>query len=105
MFAVKQDDVKGIGGLTKVPEYISRAEESDLLELIDRNRWSTELKRRVQHYGFRYDYKRRTVGTQGYMGMLPGWLQALAERLEYDGFVGQTPDQCAINEYLPGQGI
>lgn len=105
MLATKQEDLKGIHGLTCIPDYITAAEEKDLLELIDRQNWSNELKRRVQHYGYRYDYKRRSVAQSGYMGALPGWLLALAERLEYDGLISETPDQCAINEYLPGQGI
>lgn len=105
MLANRLEDVKGIHGLTCVPDYISAAEERDLLELIDRNRWSSEFKRRVQHYGYRYDYRRRNVPESGYLGMLPGWLQALAERLQYDGLIAETPDQCVINEYLPGQGI
>lgn len=96
-------NVEGIEGLTYVPDYLSKAEEADLRFLIDREAWSTELKRRVQHYGYRYDYRRRQAGR--YLGRLPGWLMALADRMRYDGLITTLPDQCAINEYLPGQGI
>jgi alkylated DNA repair dioxygenase AlkB len=98
-------NLHGIQGLTYVPEYVSKAEEDDLFLLVDRSNWSTELKRRVQHYGYRYDYKRRQADSRSYLGRLPGWLLALAERLHYDGLIARVPDQSAINEYLPGQGI
>ncbi len=42
-----------IPGLTYIPEYIPPDEQSQLLDLIDRHPWSAELKRRVQHYGYK----------------------------------------------------
>lgn len=67
--------------------------------------WSTELKRRVQHYGWRYDYRARNVTPEDYLGPLPDWLSAIAEQLVVDGHFDRAPDQVIINEYLPGQGI
>ncbi len=99
------ENLHGIHGLTYLPNYISAAEETDLLDIIDHKPWSTELRRRMQYYGYRYDTRRRTTGAAGHVDTLPGWLLALAERLRWDGLVAQIPDQSAINEYLPGQGI
>lgn len=44
-------------GLTYVENFITNEEERELLEHIDRGQWLFDLKRRVQHYGYKYDYK------------------------------------------------
>lgn len=92
-------------GLRYIPNYLSSDEQIHLLETIDWQPWSSELRRRVQHYGFRYDYKKRAVEPSMYLGELPGWLDNLAERLHQDGLTDTAPDQVIINEYEPGQGI
>lgn len=95
----------GIPGLLCVPEYLSPEEEQRLTSQIDNSPWLTDLKRRVQHYGWRYDYKKRAVNAEMYLGALPAWLIPLAQRLSDDGFIDGQPDQAIINEYEPGQGI
>lgn len=67
--------------------------------------WSEELKRRVQHFGYRYDYRVRMVTNESYLGPLPEWLEALSKRLVETGHFNAMPDQVIANEYLPGQGI
>src|SRR5262245_18798831 len=94
-----------IPGLIYVPEYLNADREQDLIEVIDRQPWLTELKRRVQHYGYRYDYKARQVLPEMYLGPLPDWLQSLADDLHASGRLPHLADQVIINEYQPGQGI
>lgn len=94
-----------IPGLTCIPDYVTPDEEAGLLAMIDQQLWMTDLKRRVQHYGYRYDYKRRSVDPDLYLGALPDWLNMLTLRLHADGHSAHPPDQVIINEYLPGQGI
>lgn len=94
-----------ISGLTYIPEYISGATESALLRTIDIQPWITELKRRVQHYGYRYDYKARSIVPESRLGTLPEWLSSYCEQLRADGLFPQIPDQVIINEYQPKQGI
>lgn len=65
----------------------------------------TNLSRRVQHYGWRYDYKARSVHRQSYLGPLPECLAVLARQLADKGLMSTAPDQAIVNEYLPGQGI
>jgi len=79
--------------------------EAELLNAIDNSEWLGDLKRRVQHYGFRYDYKARRLTNESYLGPLPDWLGGLADRLCKDGIFQRRPDQVIVNEYLPGQGI
>lgn len=94
-----------IEGLRYIEDFLTEAEESRLLEAIDREPWSTELWRRVQHYGYRYDYKGRSVDASQSLGLLPDWAQPVARRLHDARYMGQAPDQLIVNEYQPGQGI
>ena len=67
--------------------------------------WRAGLRRRVQHYGWAYDYRARRVSASDRIGPLPGWLASEAERLVERGLFASQPDQAIVNEYLPGQGI
>lgn len=72
---------------------------------LDAAPWRQDLKRRVQHYGWRYNYRVRGVDPSDYLGELPTWLGEVISRMdEKAGFSG-TPDQAIVNEYRPGQGI
>jgi len=94
-----------IPGLAYLPNSIDEQTEADLLRHIDDEPWITELKRRVQHYGYRYDYRARNVASESWLGPLPEWLMSYCDRLRVDGYFPQAPDQVIINEYQPGQGI
>ena len=92
-------------GLKYLPDFISAEEADNLVRKIDTQPWCNDLKRRVQHYGFRYDYKARQARAEGYLGPLPSFLQGLAEQMTHAGHFGFVPDQAIVNEYMPGQGI
>jgi alkylated DNA repair dioxygenase AlkB len=94
-----------IAGMSYIPHYIDESTEASLLEIIDSQPWMNDLKRRVQHYGWRYDYKARNVTSDLRIGELPDWLQYYAVRLQHGGLFTEMPDQVIINEYQPGQGI
>jgi alkylated DNA repair dioxygenase AlkB len=85
-----------IPGLEVVHEYVSEREEAFLLEKINSQEWSTILSRRVQHYGYEYNYRggpmKKTTPT-------PDWLFNLCRNIRKDA------DQVIINEYKQGQGI
>lgn len=102
---VREDDAVTIPGLHYRSNYITEKEQQTLLDIIDQQPWLTDLKRRVQHYGYRYDYKARMVTPDLYLGSLLDWLAPLAIRLHQEGLFSAIPDQAIINEYLPGQGI
>jgi alkylated DNA repair dioxygenase AlkB len=94
-----------ISGLQYIPQYISTKEHNNFIEIIDENPWVTELKRRVQHYGYKYDYKKRAISTDMKLGELPNWMQEFVSKLKNDKLISSFPDQAIINEYYPGQGI
>ena len=97
--------IPNIHGLAYVPDFITEEEEQVLIKSIDSKPWLTDLKRRVQHYGYRYDYKARKVAHDAYIGTLPEWLDSIARRLYEEGCFYTMPDQVIVNEYAPGQGI
>lgn len=99
------DTPASIKGLCCVPDFIDAETEIALIATIDRHPWLYDLKRRVQHYGWRYDYKARGITQDLRIGPIPDWLGRLCERLVTDGIFAHMPDQVIINEYRPGQGI
>ena len=94
-----------VPGLAYVADYLSPDEHDRLVATVDRQPWLTGLRRRVQHYGYRYDYKARKVARDFYLGPLPGWAAEIALRLHREGWFPTPPDQLIVNEYRPGQGI
>ena len=92
-------------GLTYLENYISEDEADRLAQEIDAAPWHADLKRRVQHYGYRSDYKARQARREDYLCPLPKVFQQLAERLTIEGYFQLVPDQVIVNEYQPGQGI
>lgn len=94
-----------VPGLSYLDGFVGAAEQAALLEAIDAGPWRTDLKRRVQHYGYRYDYRARSVSENDALGPLPEWLLPSCRRLVEWGVFSTLPDQVIVNEYLPGQGI
>lgn len=85
--------------------FIDQDQAQQLLATIDAKPWRSDLKRRVQHYGWRYDNRARAVSPEMDLGPLPRWLAEVAEHVGRYAQFGVTPDQVIVNEYLPGQGI
>lgn len=94
-----------VPGLRYFPGVLSGEEQATLLHTIDLQPWRDDLKRRVQHYGWRYDYRRRQVTPEMYLGDLPDWLLPLSDWLHRLGMMDSPPQQAIANEYHPGQGI
>lgn len=94
-----------VPGLIYTPAFISQDEEKNLIHIIDSSLWLDVLKRRVQHYGWKYDYKARQVDPSMYIGELPDWAKRLADRLVSARMLPHLPDQVIVNEYVGNQGI
>jgi len=92
-------------GFQYLSDYITQSDHNLLIQKIDEQSWLSDLKRRVQHYGYKYDYKARAIKQSLHLGELPDWLLILAQKLHYDNLISELPDQVIVNEYLPGQGI
>ncbi len=94
-----------IAGLIYIPDFITECEEQYLLETIDKQTWLADIRRRVQHYGYKYDYTRKLVDQSLFLGPLPEWVNAFTDKLVEDKWFDKRPDQVIVNEYEPGQGI
>lgn len=90
----------------RLEEHFISAERGEaLLEAIDAEPWLGDLARRVQHYGWRYDYRARKVTSSMALGALPDWSEPECLRISALAGFDRPPDQIIVNEYLPGQGI
>ncbi len=103
-------------GLLYQPDFIDAELEQSLLNNVDGAEavWLSDLSRRVQHHGFRYDYKARRIVRSMRLGPLPDWLSDMADKItrfvESDEGLGTSElvplfDQAIVNEYEPGEGI
>lgn len=73
--------INEVPGLVYRSEFMGGDEEAAGIREIDGSEWIEELRRRVQHYGWRYDYRERTVRDSMRLGSLPEWAKPIAERL------------------------
>ena len=99
-------------GLVYRDGFLSEERERELLTWIDgeeSSAWLGDLARRVQHYGYKYDYGYRGIDTSAHLGPLPPWLETLGRDVVSSAadlcHPIETFDQAIVNEYLPGQGI
>ena len=101
-------EVPGITGLKIIEAFLTPKQQAFCIQRVDaaQDQWRDDLSRRVQHYGWRYDYKARAVTPAMRIGALPEWLTRLARKLciETRTF-DRVPEQVIVNEYQPGQGI
>lgn len=103
LFGHEESSSINISGLSYISNYITKEQEKKLLQNIDKGEWLTELRRRVQHFGYKYDYHRgRPLKS---LGKLPSWTHHLTKRFVDELLTTQKPDQLIVNEYMPGQGI
>jgi alkylated DNA repair dioxygenase AlkB len=102
-------------GLIYTSDFLNNEQQEWAQQWIDAsdNEWRNDLSRRIQQYGWRYDYKARAITPDMYIGELPQWLQNLARHL-YDTTLHpitqerlfqSIPEQCIVNEYVGSQGI
>src|SRR5947209_8481856 len=91
-------DTSEITGLQYIPDFIDQQVHDQLLCSIDAQPWLADLKRRVQHYGYKYDYKARRVDQTMRIGLLPEWSVRISDDLEKRGLMPELPDQLIVNE-------
>jgi alkylated DNA repair dioxygenase AlkB len=89
-----------IPGATYLRDFVSLAEERELISHIEQGTWTHEFARRRQHYGIGYGEQGRTEPSP-----LPAWIEMIARRIVKARLFRKMPVQALVNEYLPGQGI
>ena len=108
-----------IPGLKLIEGFVSSEEETEILNWLERmndesgeDYWETRvqgkknpMKRRVQHYGYRFNYDTNMPDLEPKDSNLPDIFQPLIKRFLDIGLIDEIPNQLTINEYTPGQGI
>jgi len=92
-----------IPGLWYEQDLITEQEEQELLAACNSSPWSNTLKRKVQHYGYIYNYTSRKIDLKDKIGELPKWCDVVLKKLAERGMT--EFDQLIVNQYLPGEGI
>lgn len=98
-------------GMIVIPEFITRDDETRLLDAIDtQGEWdASEIRRRTQHYGYRYHYTGAKRGELSKAAEFPVWSEILQNRIHERLELGKDGlpqfEQMIVNEYTKGQGI
>lgn len=100
-----QEQIEKVNGLNYYPNFLSLEEEQEVLNEVDSQEWLGDLKRKVQHYGFKYDYRARKIDESFRIGPLPSWSEAIIKMMRGLGVIDFQPDQLIVNNYEPGEGI
>lgn len=100
-------------GLYLYRDFITDSEEQTLLDYIDAQEWTTSLKRRVQHYGYRYENisskagfaKSKAIEAAAIDAELANLRDSVASFLNGNHELEVNFNQCIVNEYTRNQGI
>lgn len=103
--AVEDPKTLDLPGLQLFPEFVTVQEEQAMLQEIDKGTWERLAKRRVQHYGYAFDYDTRQVDTRKSLGGLPKWTLPILKRVEEADPLLVGFDQLTVNEYSKGIGL
>ena len=87
-----------------IPQYplLSEQQASDLLKFIDSQPWNKDLNRLTQQYGYKYDYKLKSLNPAP---PLPDVLLNLRAEINKVHPLINGNIQCIINNYEAGQSI
>lgn len=93
-------------GLVFMRNFITQEEEKELIQHLDNKTWSNELHRRVQHYGYKYDYKCKKIVQDPNIEPIPDFVVPIINRImENFPQLSQRPDQIIVNGIKPFQKI
>ena len=93
-------------GLYVYQEFITPEEENRIIKQLDEEcQWDTRLSRRVQHFGFEFDYASRKAFSEYALVPFPSETKGCLEKVKKIEPAAEYMNQLTVNEYLPGQGI
>ncbi|KAI8811486.1 hypothetical protein BJ742DRAFT_736802 [Cladochytrium replicatum] len=93
-----------VPGLDVMLNFVSEEEEKVLVKFVDdtEDAWNHLRDRRVQHYGYIFDYSNHgAIMTRPF----PPWTESLLSRFNHHRPQTHSFNQLTINEYPPGTGI
>ncbi len=92
-----------IKGLTYIEDFLTVDEEQHLINNINNMEWNTDLKRRTQHFGYKYPYNFKTINELIETTPIPSFIETILNKVNNQ--TNKNFNQIIINEYNPGQGI
>ena len=81
-----------INGLQYIPDFLTEEQQNSILNEVDSRPWLNDLIRRVQHYGYKYDYTLKQIDHSLYVGELPPFAVEITEKLFENSIIKQL--QC-----------
>lgn len=88
-------------GLVIQSNYLSNDQIGHLFHNVDLYKWESGLMaRRVQHYGYAYNYLSKSVNK--ITDDIPDYFKPILDQLLKDGLITKMPNQLIINEYTNG---
>ncbi len=108
MYNVERN-VMGIPGLGMIQNFVTQDESDMLVKMLNKRKWHKMIKnkkivdRKVQHYGYRYDYGGKIPPSIA--DPIPLEYVKLIDRAKSLGVITEDFNQVIANEYEPGQGI
>lgn len=113
----------GIPGIHLLHDFVTPAQEQELLAAVDARPWKSLAKRRVQHYGYEFLYETRNVNAKHFLGGLPSFVSSILNQISFlfpdlnltgrrsasasaeNNILLLELDQLTVNEYPPGVGL
>lgn len=92
-----------VPGLRLIKNFITEAEETFLWQEVNKLPWNTDIKRRHQVHGYRYDPQTKSQLIR--VEELPICFSTICDKIMEEKLMAERPDSCVVNEYEPGQGI
>jgi alkylated DNA repair dioxygenase AlkB len=110
MDVIQINKSKKVKGLYYIDNAINSNDSDPIIDFLDKQKWShvtdSVNSRKVQHYGYKYDYNTGTTNIS--TDPIPNILLELRDYLsiicEYLN-IHNTFNQCIVNNYMAGQGI
>jgi alkylated DNA repair dioxygenase AlkB len=90
-------------GLHVLDDWLSVHDEERIMNEIDSLAWDTTIRRRVQHYGFRFKYSQLMADSDAPVSDFPPIIKSLVH--ERSELAMHEFDQLTVNEYVAGIGI
>lgn len=71
-----------LNGFHVIDNFITEQEEKEMMESIDSKDWSKLMMRRVQHYGFEFNYRSRDVNPKQKLCDMPDFIDFMLPKIE-----------------------
>ncbi|KAK9867667.1 hypothetical protein WJX84_002914 [Apatococcus fuscideae] len=94
----------GVPGLSLIEDFVDPTEEEEILREVGAGDWELLARRRVRHFGYKFEYEARNVDVSKPIEPMPALVQSLMQRMR--AMPGMPAlDQLTVNDYPLGVGL